>query len=509
MKFVKIMIAAVLALGLSACSIFHSPSEKQEQTLPEGTYSCEVSLSGGSGKSTVESPATVMVADAKKTIRLVWSSSHYDYMLVEGAKYVNEAAPGSNSTFTIPFHDFGEAFAVIGDTTAMSTPHEIEYRVTVYAPGEKADTKEEARDNKATDTGEYSLGDLIFSYSMKTEYATGFSVDYYRDDRGNKYAFLYVRGVGEDQYFLKPLEEAPSEMEGLSDNVTVLKDPDRTYLVSTSVMDLILHIDGLSHVKFSGTDAKDWYLEEAANEIKNGNVLYAGKYSAPDYELLVTEGCDLAIENTMIYHNPEVKEKLESLGIPVLVETSSYESSPLGRLEWIKLYGVLFDQNDLAAEVFTSQTERTETVLGQKDTGRSVAFFSVTSNGQIVIRKKGDYISSMIEMAGGHYVPEDTMVSEDALSTTKITMEDFYLEASDADILIYNSTIEGEPDSVEDMTKPAPALADFQAVKEHNVYCLREGYFQKTTEVAEFIEELHEILTGSFESGQCFYRLKE
>ena len=71
-------------------------------------------------------------------------------------------------------------------------------------------------------------------------------------------------------------------------------------------------------------------------------MLYAGKYRMPDYELILSKGCDLAIENTMIFHDPEVKEKLEELGIPVIVETSSYESDPLGRLEWIKLYGALF-----------------------------------------------------------------------------------------------------------------------------------------------------------------------
>ena len=75
--------------------------------------------------------------------------------------------------------------------------------------------------------------------------------------------------------------------------------------------------------------------------MENGSILYAGKYSEPDYERIVSEGCGLAIENTMILHSPEVKEKLESFGIPVLVDHSSYEAHPLGRTEWIRLYGVL------------------------------------------------------------------------------------------------------------------------------------------------------------------------
>ena len=62
--------------------------------------------------------------------------------------------------------------------------------------------------------------------------------------------------------------------------------------------------------------------------------------------------CDLAIESTMIYHNPEVKEKLEQLGIPVLVERSSYESHPLGRTEWMKLYAVLLGKEEAAETAF-------------------------------------------------------------------------------------------------------------------------------------------------------------
>ena len=78
----------------------------------------------------------------------------------------------------------------------------------------------------------------------------------------------------------------------------------------------------------SGTSAENWYLPEAKEAMENGEISYAGKYSAPDYERIVSANCGLAIENTMIYHTPEVKEQLEKFGIPVLVERSSYESDP-------------------------------------------------------------------------------------------------------------------------------------------------------------------------------------
>ena len=91
----------------------------------------------------------------------------------------------------------------------------------------------------------------------------------------------------------------------------------------------------------------------------------------------------------------------------------------------------------------------------------------------------------------------------------KITTEDFYIRAIDADVLIYNSTIEGEISSISELINMEPTLADFKAVKDNNIYCLKEGYFQKSTNMAEFIEELNQILNGSYEQGGCFINLRE
>ena len=81
--------------------------------------------------------------------------------------------------------------------------------------------------------------------------------------------------------------------------------------------------------------------QEAKDAMEQKKMIYAGKYNAPDYELILNVGCALAIESTMIHHNPEVQEKLEQFGIPVMVERSSYEADPLRRMEWITLYGEL------------------------------------------------------------------------------------------------------------------------------------------------------------------------
>ena len=95
----------------------------------DGTYTCEVTLEGGSGRATVESPTALTVADGKMTATIVWSSPNYDYMLVDGEKYLPTNTDG-NSTFEIPVAALDTALDVTADTVAMSTPHEIEYTLT-------------------------------------------------------------------------------------------------------------------------------------------------------------------------------------------------------------------------------------------------------------------------------------------------------------------------------------------------------------------------------------------
>ena len=98
----------------------------QDLGLADGSYTAEVAFSGGSGKSHIESPVTLTVKDGAVTAAVVWSSSKYDYMIVDGERCdVLTTEPGS--TFEIPVAAFDTDLTVIGDTTAMSTPHEIEY----------------------------------------------------------------------------------------------------------------------------------------------------------------------------------------------------------------------------------------------------------------------------------------------------------------------------------------------------------------------------------------------
>ena len=104
-------------------------AEEAAETPADGEYSVNVVLEGGSGRASVDSPAALTVADGRMTAAIVWSSPNYDYMIVDGEKYLPTNTEG-NSTFEIPVAALGTPLSVVADTVAMSTPHEIEYTLT-------------------------------------------------------------------------------------------------------------------------------------------------------------------------------------------------------------------------------------------------------------------------------------------------------------------------------------------------------------------------------------------
>ena len=357
----------------------------------------------------------------------------------------------------------------------------------------------------STDATDIS-GELNYESSMELTSATGFSVDYYTDG----YKLISIEDEG--QFLVVPEgKEAPSD---LDDGITVIQQPlQNIYLVASATMDMFRAIDGLDAIKLTGTKQSDWYIEEAVQAMEDGRIIYAGKYSMPDYELILQEGCDLAIQSTMIYHSPDVKEALEGYGIPVLVDQSSYEEEPLGRSEWIKLYGALLNKEDAAEAAFNEQKELFEQVAAADalQSSPSVAFFYVNSNGAVNVRRGDDYVAKIIEMAGGTYVFSD-LVDEDTNSSSKtIQMEEFYSKAKDADILIYNSTIEGDISTLDELTAKSSFLGNFKAVKAGNVWCTTQSMYQDSMELGDLISDVHAVLENpniSDDQLKYLYRIK-
>lgn len=333
----------------------------------------------------------------------------------------------------------------------------------------------------------YETGGLVFSERAELSYADQFVIDRYDDG----YSMISV--ADGSRYLIVP--EGKNAPDKLDKGIKIINRPaENIYLAATSAMGIFEALDCGNSVKFSGTKAEDWYIDYARSAMKNGSMLYAGKYREPDYELLVSENCGLSVQSTMIEHTPEVKEKLEELGITVFVDYSSYESHPLGRSEWIKVYGEITGKSDEAESIFAEQIQQLD---DYESTGKTAVFFYISNSGQAVTRKSGDYVTKMIELAGGENIFRD-LGNENASSAVTMEMEKFYKTAKNADFIIYNSTIGGEINSLDELIAKNKLLADFKAVKEGNVWCTRNNLFQETMKLSAVISDFNKIFTGKY-----------
>ena len=312
--------------------------------------------------------------------------------------------------------------------------------------------------------------------------------------------------IGTDQTFLV-VPEGSALPEGVPQDVTVLRQPlQNIYMVASASMDYFCKLDALDAIKLSSQKETSWYLPQARQAMEEGRILYAGKYSTPDYETILASNCDLAVENAMIYHTPDVLEQIQHLGIPVLVDRSSYESHPLGRMEWIKFYGALLNRQQEARDYYEGLLTSLAPILNEADTGKTVAFFYITASGAVNVRKGTDYITKSIALAGcdsGLFTEEE---DTGATSSQTIQMEAFYNGAVNADILIYNSTVDGELDSMAALLAKAPLLENFKAVKDGQVYCISKNFYQESLALGDFILDVNTVASGA---DRTLYFLKQ
>lgn len=402
---------------------------------------------------------------------------------------------------------------------------------------------------------------LRFVSSEKNDVAEYFRLSVYEDASGAKYQLLETAG-GLHRYLIVPADaqvsnrksdhftaraseanSANKEKKGDALELTVLQQPlTTTYVAASAVMASLCDLGAVSQIRFSGLREEGWYVDEARTAMKKGSMLFAGKYSEPDYETLLREGCDLALESTMIYRSPEVIEKLNALGIPVYIDYSSYEPHVLGRLEWIRVYGALFGHEEEAQQWYQTERDRiraiqkdAETSSGEasqsgKSTEKSetktsrnskneassigtssgsagtdttadlrptVVYFYVNSSGQIQVRQPHDYIPELLELAGARYLAPDMKgLSGSRKSNVTVSLEDFYSSCRDADYLIYSATLDRPLSSIQELLGKNALFADFKAVKEGHVYTTDKDFYQLSDRMADFAEDVHRMLQG-------------
>ena len=466
---------AALVLGLLLCAC----------ALAEGDIG--FSFSGGSGKVTITC-AGVTEKDGQTWATIVFSSPNYPTLTSEGVEYTS-THEGRTSIFEIPV-TLGEAMTVSAVTTAMSKPHAIDYTICVGGEADEPQPTEDAAQPVQAPKAE--IEGLTWERAMPLTFAEGFSVNYYEG------GYVLIDIVDGDRILMLP--EGGEIPGNFPEDVIVLEKPLKNiYLAATSAMALFDRLDALDTIGMSSLEAADWSIDAARAAMEAGDIAFAGKYSEPDYELLLSSGCELAVESTMIFHTPKVKEMLETLGIPVIVDRSSYEPHPLGRTEWIKLYAAMLGKEAEAEAFFDARAEMIKAYSGYPNTEKTVAFFYISSDRSVVVRNSTDYVPRMIEIAGGRYALTDIVDPDSSRSSVSTTMEQFYDAASDADFLIYNANIASPLQSLDELFAQSELFRDFRAVKEGHVWCTGKDLYQETDDVGELIVDIHNMLTGEGE----------
>ena len=336
---------------------------------------------------------------------------------------------------------------------------------------------------------EQTQSDWVPERSMPLQFATQFQVDYY----SGGYKLI---SLADGSKFLVVPEGCEVPASAPKDAVPLYQPIENIDLAATSAMCLFDALNRLDAITLSGSRAESWYIDNARKAMEDGKILYAGKYSEPDYEMLLSHSCPLAVESMMIGHASDVKQKLEELGIAVLTDQSSMEEHPLGRTEWMKLYAALLNEEDRAEALFNEQVAYLNDALQGENPQKTVAFFHISSSGYVVARKSGDYVTKMLELAGGRYVFSDLGDRETKTSTVNIEMEQFFAAAKDADYIIYNSTIGGKIHSMEELLEKSALLAQFKAVRNGNVWCTQKNMYQETTQLGQMIQSFRKIFSG-------------
>ena len=519
------VIALLLALTLTLSFLITLPL--LAEALADGHYLVAGTITGGSGKASIESPVQLTVQNGQITARLVWSSRNYTWMEIAGKRY-EALASEEFSTFEVPV-SLDQDIPFKAETVAMSKPHVVDYSLHLEADsleaaspdvkdqgtsqlGSSANQTASAKDENDEGLTEEELAKLYAPASLgngwKAEgkldlaYAQHFKIDYFQE------GYSLIRTTDGSRYLLIPQgKPVPDKLDA---DIQLIQLPlKQVYMAATGSMGYFAALETIDSLGYSSLKAQDWFVDPARQAMEEGSLAYGGKYSEPNYELLLAGGCKLAIESLMISHAPEVKEKLEDLSITVFVDLSSQEAHPLARTEWIRCYGAMLGK-DQEAQAFmdqqiklTQQAEEqaTKALADRGQEAKTVAFFYINSKGNAVTRKSSDYLAKMIELAGGHYIFDNLGKSTPGMSSVNMEMEKFYATARDADIIIYNSAITGELQNIADLLALNPLLAEFKAVQHGEVWCTDRNLYQSASQHGQIIMELSKIISGQDADG--------
>ena len=371
-------------------------------------------------------------------------------------------------------------------------------------------------------TVEYSQ--LTSTGKEENTFAELFSIEHLKDENEKAYSKIEVFDKEkklDTSWLLLP--EGVDKVSGAPAGVNIMTFRDRQNIMvsSASTMALINAMDALSKVPMTTADTT-WRIQEIKDAIDKGTVKEVGKYSKPDYEQIISIGAEkhvtFAVFSTMLDSVPDVYDQLtKTCNLRIMRDQSSYESHPLGRTEWIKIYGEIFDMRDKSDAVFNGQVEilnETTSKINVPEAERKTVliFYTTSTKDTFYVRNAADYVTELVNLGGGKQVAE---IGPGKSGNTKMTQESIIQECSQADYVLYNWTSGASGVKDESLQGLIDArlgdwFKDFKAYKEGNVWRTSNDFYQKMDKMGEMVADIYKMLYGENVSDTLTYvnRLK-
>ncbi len=371
-------------------------------------------------------------------------------------------------------------------------------------------------------TVEYSQ--LTSTGKEENTFAELFSIEHLKDENEKAYSKIEVFDKEkklDTSWLLLP--EGVDKVSGAPAGVNIMTFRDRQNIMvsSASTMALINAMDALSKVPMTTADTT-WRIQEIKDAIDKGTVKEVGKYSKPDYEQIIAIGAEkhvtFAVFSTMLDSVPDVYDQLtKTCNLRIMRDQSSYESHPLGRTEWIKIYGEIFGMRDKSDAVFNGQVKilnETTSKINVPDAERKTVliFYTTSTKDTFYVRNAADYVTELVNLGGGKQVAE---IGAGKSGNTKMTQESFIEKCSQADYVLYNWTSGASGVKDESLQGLIDArlgdwFKDFKAYKEGNVWRTSNDFYQKMDKMGEMVADIYKMLYGENVSDTLTYvnRLK-
>lgn len=335
---------------------------------------------------------------------------------------------------------------------------------------------------------DYEKKVLNIKTEMPLTYTKGFSVNYLKG--GLK---KVVDGDKRTLILVPKGKTAPVEYK----NDIIVNTPiSDVMLASTTQACLLRPIKELNSVKAVTTDKKNWTIPEIVSSMESGKITFVGDGKAPDYEKILKIKPNVVFVYSGPYGQKEMMKKFDELKINYAVDNDYLEENPFGRMEWLKFVSAFYDKEEEAEKYFNDSVRKVEDISKKVSNGKKpkVAWGSI-SKGEVYVPKADSYAARMIEMAGGDYIFKSSGVG-----SGKISLEEFYSKAKDADVFVYALTTNYSP-TLKGVIDQAPMLEKLNAVQKKNVWCFHADYYQSLDKTDELILDLVSIFQPDANSG--------